>query len=87
MRGEKLGNVPFGCRATSPDANGVQHIERDPNEQAVIARAKQLSDEGLSVRSIAERLNADCYRTRKGTPLSHTLVHRFLRPPLIAEVA
>jgi len=101
LRGERLGNVPFGFRRKLDDQHvmrrgvrmcalscmGCLHIESDEHEQRIIARAKVLSDVGLSVRAIAAALNEEGFRTRKGTPFSHTLVHRFLQPLLIAEAA
>jgi DNA invertase Pin-like site-specific DNA recombinase len=83
MRGERVGGIPYGKRLA---ADGV-HLETDDAEQAVIARAKALSDTGLSVRAIATALAAEGIVGRTCNALSHTQVHRFLRPLLVAEAA
>jgi len=79
-RGERIGGIPYGQRV---GLDGV-HLEAEPSEQAVIARAKALSDEGLSSRAIAARLAAEGVAGRTGRPLSHVQVHRLLRPLLEA---
>jgi len=99
MRGEVVGEVAYGYRRAAdgshaltrerqrrcaPDCAGCLHVEPDPGEAAVIARAKALSDEGLSIRKIAAALDAEGITGRTGRPLSHTQVHRFLRPLLLA---
>jgi len=83
LRGERVGCIPYGKRL-APD--GV-HLEVDESELTVVARAKALSDTGLSVRGIAAQLAREGIVGRTGNPLSHTQVHRFLRPLLLAEVA
>jgi DNA invertase Pin-like site-specific DNA recombinase len=78
-------------RRCAADCTGCLHPEQDPAEQAVIARVKALSDTGLAIRAIAARLAVEGVvgrpHKRGGTPapLSHTQVHRMLRPLLIAE--
>lgn len=74
-RGERVGTVPYGYRLVH---DGV-YIIRDPDEQDVIARAKTLSAEGLSVRAVAARLAEEGVVGRTGRPLSHTQVHRVVR--------
>ena len=55
-RGEKTGgSVPFGYRLA---ADGV-HLEPDETEQQVVELVKQLRGDGLSLRAVVERLNAD----------------------------
>lgn len=82
-RGERAGCIPYGQRLGK---DGV-HLMPDPAEQAVIARAKALSDEGLSVRAIAAALESEGVLGRTGAPLGHVQVHRLLRPLLLAEAA
>jgi len=54
-KGEALGSTaPYGYRVS---ADG--QLERDAAEQQVIANVQALRDEGLSIRAVAERLNAD----------------------------
>jgi DNA invertase Pin-like site-specific DNA recombinase len=100
MRGERVGAVPFGqqlahdgahrihkvtgTRVCAPFCPGCLHLTEHPTEAATIRRAKALSEEGLSIRAIAERLAAEGHVGRTGAPLSHTQVHRFLRPLLAA---
>jgi hypothetical protein len=60
---ERVGTVPFGYRLA---ADGV-HIEADPAEQAIQARARELKQTGLTTRRIAAELNREGYVTRRGT--------------------
>jgi DNA invertase Pin-like site-specific DNA recombinase len=77
-RGELTGCARYGMRV---GADGV-HLEPNPDEQRVIARAKELSDAGLTVRAIATALNAEGFRNRVGKPFAFQSVHGFLRPLL-----
>ena len=97
-RGERTGATPFGMRSTSPDhcaacaAHAAEkrrphglHLEPDPAEQRTIARAKELSDAGLTVRRIAEELAHEGFRNRAGRALAFQAIGLFLRPLLAAE--
>lgn len=95
-RGEVSGVLPYGQRAARDGQHGSRCIalgrsatcpgclrrEEDPGEQAVIARAKALSDEGLTVRAIAAQLAAEGHRNRAGKPLAFQAIGLFLRPLL-----
>lgn len=83
LRGERVGAIPFG-KCLDPDG---KHLAPCPAEQAIIVRAKQLSDLGLSIRKIAASLDAEGCLGRTGWPLSHTQVHRIVKPLLEAERA
>jgi DNA invertase Pin-like site-specific DNA recombinase len=74
-RGERVGNVPYGYRLAG---DGV-HLEPDEAEQAVIARVRSLSDEGLSQRAIVARLAEASVTGRTGAPLGQTQVAKILR--------
>lgn len=80
-RGELTGCAPYGMRRA---ADGV-HLEADPAEKAVVARAKELSDQGMTVRAIAAALNDAGHRNRAGRPFAFQSVHAFLRPLLERE--
>lgn len=56
------GHVPFGFVL---DADGVT-LRPDATEQACIARARELSAAGLSLRVVASRLSGEGFRTRRG---------------------
>ena len=98
LRGEACSHAPWGFRRKADDSHvvrrgvrvcgadcaGCLRVEADDWEQAVIVRAKLLSDEGLSIRKIEEVLRAEGVTGRTGPPLSHTQIHRFLRPLLLA---
>jgi DNA invertase Pin-like site-specific DNA recombinase len=74
-RGQRIGNVPFGYRLA---ADGV-HLERDPNEQTVVATVRRLAAEGLSQRAIAARLAERGVAGRTGAPLRQTQIGNILR--------
>ncbi len=61
-RGERTGQVPYGYRLA---ANGT-HVEADAPEQAVVAAVRQLRAEGLTLRAIAARLEAEGTKPRAG---------------------
>src|SRR5690349_10254396 len=62
-RGEKLGGaLPYGFRLA---ADGV-HLEPDPVEASMVARAKELRRKGLTYRAIADRLSDEGLRPRSG---------------------
>jgi DNA invertase Pin-like site-specific DNA recombinase len=62
--GERVGNIAYGSRLA---ADG-EHVEPDPGEQAVLAEIRQQRQGGHSLRGIAEALNRQELRTRRGTP-------------------
>ncbi|MCX6624935.1 MAG: recombinase family protein [Acidobacteria bacterium] len=74
-RGERVGTLPYGCRLA---ADGV-HLEVDPSEQGVIARARHLKEAGYSTRRIAAALNEASFSTRRGTPWRFQYVAEVLR--------
>lgn len=61
-RGERVGQVPFGARLA---ADGV-HLEANPAELRVLELVRELRAEGLSIRAIADRLDADGVPARGG---------------------
>lgn len=73
-RAELVGSVPFGSRLASDGRT----LEADADEQATIARIRQLRSEGLSLRAVVERLNADKVPCR-GAQWHLTTVARLLR--------
>ncbi len=73
--GERTGVIPAGFRLAE---DGV-HLEPDPEEQRAIATAIELLASGLALRQIAKRLTEAGHRSRKGGPITHTQVKRWLR--------
>jgi DNA invertase Pin-like site-specific DNA recombinase len=71
-RGERVGAVPYGYKVA---ADGV-HLEPEPKEQRVIARARELNVDGVSFAKIAARLTAEGYASRAGTPFLPMSVRR-----------
>jgi DNA invertase Pin-like site-specific DNA recombinase len=67
------GRPPFGWRAEG------RELVPDEREQAVIALAQQLHDEGLSTRQIAARLEAAGHSPKSGQGWSSVQVGRILR--------
>ena len=54
-------------------------ILEDEHEQAIIERASELSEQGMSVRKIQSQLAADGYFSRNGKMLSLSTLHRIIR--------
>lgn len=75
-RGERAGNVAYGWRA---DATGALHA--DPSEQAAISKIQKLRSAGTSLREIADSLNAEGLRTRRGTEWRFQYVSNALKGP------
>lgn len=74
-RGECVGTAPFGSRVAS---DGI-HLEADQSEQAVMGRILELKQSGLSTRRIAEELNRQGIKTRRGTDWRFQYVASALR--------
>lgn len=72
-RGERTGDIPIG-RALAAD--GI-HLAEHPAEAAAVGRILELRGEGLSIRAIAEALNAEGVAAR-GTRWHKTTVERVL---------
>ena len=68
-RGEHAGQIPYGFRSSGlkKDGGTGKAIE-DEAEQAVIRRIEAMRNEKASYREIAGRLNAEGFRTRRGSP-------------------
>jgi DNA invertase Pin-like site-specific DNA recombinase len=64
------GSVPYGQMLVSGE------LVTNPNEQAIINRAKALKAEGHSLRTIATMFSNEGLKTRKDTDFSHVLVSR-----------
>jgi DNA invertase Pin-like site-specific DNA recombinase len=67
------GRPPFGWRAEGKD------LVRDEREQGVVALVRQLSDEGLSTRQIAARLEESGHRPKVGEHFSSVQVLRIIQ--------
>jgi len=73
---EVYGTTPLGFQR-----DGDQLVE-DATELEVIQRMRALRREGLSLRAIADRLNAEAVPTKQGARWYHTTVRYLLRNPL-----
>ncbi|MBS1854754.1 MAG: recombinase family protein [Acidobacteria bacterium] len=73
--GERVGTVPFGCRAA---VDGV-HVEAEPAEQATLGRIREMKAAGSSLREIAAELNRQGLTTRRGTAWRFQYVAQALR--------
>ena len=67
--GRVAGNIPYGKRR----AEG-KLLEDEPSEQVVLRRIRELRDLGETHRGIAETLNAEGFKTRKGTEWKHQYI-------------
>jgi len=70
-RGERMGTVPFGWQM---DVDGRTLIP-NPAERALAHRAGAMQCDGIPVRQIAAILAAEGFTTRRGTPISRSVVH------------
>jgi DNA invertase Pin-like site-specific DNA recombinase len=70
--GFAYGAPPFGCRAERGE------LFRDDGEQATIARASELRDEGLSLRQIAAALTDEGHTPRRSARWHPQVVKRLL---------
>jgi DNA invertase Pin-like site-specific DNA recombinase len=61
--GQRVGNIPFGYRLA---VDGRMLVE-DAAEQDILARIRELKASGHTTREIADELNRQGYRTRRGT--------------------
>lgn len=74
-RGERLGGrLPYGFRLA---ADGV-HLEPNPAEEAVVAKARALRAGGRSLRGVSDALAALGMLSRKGTPFTLARVHEMV---------
>jgi DNA invertase Pin-like site-specific DNA recombinase len=80
-QGVHCGRAPLGRRhAEATDAEGRRLLVEDPEGRVLVERIRALHMEGLGVRAIADRLEADGIRTARGGAKWHpTVVHRILR--------
>ena len=61
-RGERVGTIPYGYRL----AEDGKHVEECPEEQVVVARVRELHDDGLSLRAIGRTLHDEGHQPRRG---------------------
>lgn len=77
-KGGLAGTVPYGKRRVGfTIINGKPKggsLEDDPDEQAVLSRIHELREMGETYREIAEILNEEGFKTRKGTAWRHQYV-------------
>jgi len=67
--GQRVGNIAFGF---SLNADGT--LIENAQEQAIIAMVKRLRRSGVTLRQIADELNAQGFKTRKGGMWRHQYV-------------
>lgn len=76
-KGERLGQIPFGS-VLGPDGSTLVPC---PAELATLGRIRAEKLEGLSLRVIARRLNADGLVAKNGGPWTHSTVDQLLKRP------
>lgn len=66
-QGVTLGAAPFGLRhSENTDENNRRIIEQDQEELETVSEIQRLRDEGLALRAIAQELNVQGRRTKRG---------------------
>lgn len=71
-RGERVGYIPFGFRLSSDG----KVLEKDPQEQSILNQIRELMEDGLSTRKIAEEMNKREAFNRGGAKWNHASIHR-----------
>jgi len=74
-RGERVGTIPYGWQL---DDDGRTLIP-NPAERALAQRARAMQGDGIPVRRIAAILSGEGARTRRGTPIIRSTVHRMIQ--------
>jgi DNA invertase Pin-like site-specific DNA recombinase len=75
-RGERLGgHLPYGYEVVA----GSKLLLESEADKKLMARAKRLQRQGLSVRAIAEKLAREGYVTRRGRPMTKSTVGNLLK--------
>lgn len=69
-RGERAGNLPFGY-SLNPDGRS---LDVNPAEQEVLSLLRELRTAGYSLREIADELNRQGFKTRRGSAWRHQYV-------------
>jgi hypothetical protein len=70
-----VGTVPFGWQV---GADGRTLIP-NPAEQALARRAGAMQCDGIPVRQIAAILAAEGFTTRRGTPITRSIVYQMIQ--------
>lgn len=81
-RGERLGTTPLGYR-TDCDGN----LTVDEAEQLTVSRARQLRDQGETLRAVAAVLTAEGHRTKRGGKWGAETVRLLLQPRYVETLA
>jgi DNA invertase Pin-like site-specific DNA recombinase len=77
QRGQRTGNLPFGYQL---DVDG-QTLIAHPDEQRVLDLMMQQRAAGATLTAIADHLNSQGYRTRRGGSWHYQNVQQLLAPP------
>lgn len=72
--GKRVGGLPYGYKL---DTDG-RTLLQDPEEQRVIANARALRREGLSLRKVSAALKAKGMRSRSGRPFQANQIKRMI---------
>jgi DNA invertase Pin-like site-specific DNA recombinase len=73
-QGKRAGTVPWGFTLGSEG-----DLVENPDEVAVTVRAREIRDEGVTLRGVVEQLNVEGRKTRTGGSVTLTQVARLLR--------
>ena len=90
-RGERTGQVPYGCRLSgggppSKKTGMPTGLEPDVAEAAAIGLVRELRAAGVSLRAIARELDRREVPTKSGAPWRHTTIRDLLERPADANV-
>lgn len=72
--GQRVGTVPFGYQLGPDGVSLVAHLD----EQRVSRLLRELREAGYTLAAIADELNRQGFRTRRGTPWQIRTVHHLL---------
>jgi site-specific DNA recombinase len=82
-RGERVGHIPFGHQL----AEDGEHLERNPEEQAILQQIVELRRNGLSTRQIAAEMNSRGAFNRGQALWNHASMHRVMSRAVLEMAA
>jgi DNA invertase Pin-like site-specific DNA recombinase len=74
-QGKRVGQINYGYQLSEDG----EHLEPDAHEQEILCKIKKLKGEGKSLSGIAEALNIEGFRTRRGGNWAKQGIHNIVK--------